>query len=480
MLDDRTALSEMLKYYYTVEGVQNLLERGDPRLKYFDKVITVEGKKTPFAVSDTFGFCSAAYTKVKANALSDEGAVVFNVDAGQLFTSFQISADEIQAIKSEKGGFQSIPDFKLNACIEGLSRGLAASLDGRGYGEIGVFNDAATFVANTAIDISLPSDVLIKIPTKGKILLKPAVSTAENDANVITLTIVSVNEDTVTVKPAASSTVTAGSHLIICIEGSMIGSAPRRPMGLGGWIPAVNARTGATWTNFIDDQFFGVHRSAHRHVYGNFIAAKTDTETKQTTIERAAIVARRMGLVSGVLFMNDEDYFEYVQELEAKNQYYTITNTAEGRNAAFGYEKVAGKMVGTSISEIVDSPYVVKQQFWLLDPKVVVMFEYSNSYDYATKKVKGSNEAGKALTTDLENESPVKENALIHGLNIDYLFDIHSGEPTDNGATTLVDMHFFGSWAVINPSLVTTGFFAKAKATPDGTPDFSGIVSYYA
>jgi hypothetical protein len=117
----------------------------------------------------------------------------------------------------------------------------------------------------------------------------------------------------------------------------------------------------------------------------------------------------------------------------------------------------------------------------LLDPKVVVMFEYSNAYDYATKKVKGNNEAGKALTTDLENESPVKENALIHGLNIDYLFDIHSGEDSDNGATTLVDMHFFGSWAVINPSLVTTGFFAKAKTDPDDkTPDFSGIVSYYA
>jgi hypothetical protein len=252
---------------------------------------------------------------------------------------------------------------------------------------------------------------------------------------------------------------------------------PIFPVGLAGWIPTVDARdgSGTDWPAYVGTSFYGVNRSNYSSALcGNFVKPLTATETKQETIERAGVIARRKGLVDGVLVMNDLDRLDLVKELEAKGSYFTGTINADKRSASFGFDELTANFAGTSISKIVDSPYCPRRQFWLVDPDVIQMFEYSNASGYVIPDGIADNEPGKQLTTELDKESPVGGDSVAYGLNVDYLFDIHDGVATWEGQATEVDMHLFGTWAVINPSLVTTGFFSNGTLN-----DFSDIVAFY-
>lgn len=470
-------LRSLLKEYYTVKGVQSLIDRTDPFLKILKNRVPVEGDSAPFAVSAGFGTCTANFLSAQSQAVKEGRAYKFKVEAGQLYAVITMNAKEIAAARSDKGGFQSLPLYKMNYAIEGMRRGLASALYGRGFGEIGVYNASTTFTANTSTTIQVGSDVLLKIPPEGKIVLKATVDAA---AVLTTLTITDIGVDTITVVPDTTVSTTAGTPVIICLDGAMDPNGnPIFPVGLAGWVPAVDARdaTGTDWPAYVGQSFYGVNRSNYAaQLCGNFVLPATSTETKQETIERAAMIARRKGLVDGVLVLNDLDRLELTNELQAKGSYFTGTINADKRSAAFGLDELTANFAGTSISKIVDSPYCPRQQFWLVDPDVIQMFEYSNAAGYVIPDGIEDNEPGKQLTTELDKESPVSGDSVAYGLNVDYLFDIHDGVATWEGQATEVDLHLFGTWAVINPSLVTTGFFAKDNS---GVNDFSEIVAFY-
>lgn len=476
-ISNSTFLRSLLKEYYTVKGVQSLIDRTDPLLKILKNRVPVEGDSAPFAVSAGFGTCTANFLSAQSQAVKEGRAYKFKVEAGQLYAVITLNAKEIQAARTEKGGFQSLPLYKVNYAVEGMRRGLASALYGRGYGEIGVYNASTTFTSGSsnAVKINVGSDILLKIPPEGKIVMKNTV-----DASTVlgTLTITDIGEDTITVWSDTSFTTTAGTPVIICLDGAMDPNGnPIFPVGLAGWVPTVDARddSGTDWPAYVGTSFFGVNRSNYAaQLCGNFVKPATATETKQETIERAAMIARRKGLVDGVLVLNDVDRLELTNELQAKGSYFTGTINADKRSAAFGLDELTANFAGTSISKIIDSPYCPRRQFWLLEPDVVQMFEYSNASGYVIPDGIPDNEPGKQLTTELDKESPVSGESIAYGLNVDYLFDIHDGVATWEGQATEIDMHLFGTWAVINPSLVTTGFFSNGTLN-----DFADIVAFY-
>ena len=486
-------LKALLKEYYAVKGVQNLLDRSDPFLKVLKNRIPVEGESVPFAVSAGFSACTANWVDAKSMATSSGNVFKFKVDSGALHAPVVLTAKDMAAVKGDAGGFQKLPVYKFNAAIEGMRRALAAALYGRGYGEIGVYNETNTFADNGTATMTVPTDVLLKLPPNGKIVLKETVDATAIKA-ILKVTDIGTDNITVSVVKAdsASYSTTAGTPVIICIYGAgddedsettlTTGNAIF-PVGLAGWVPAVDARdnSGTDWPAYVNTQFFGVNRKNYsQYLCGNFYKPKTSKETKQETIESAAMIARRKGLVDGVLVINDEDRLALTNELNGsgKAAYWTGTINADKRNMAFGLDELTAQFSSTSISKIIDSPYCPKGQFWLVDPEVIDLFEYSQTASYAIPDGIEENEPGKQMTTELDKALPLEGDSIVDGLNIDYLFDIGSSDSVDTyeGMGKIVDLHFFGNFAVINPSLVTTGFFAKDNS---GSLDFSDIVAFY-
>lgn len=496
-------LKALLKEYYAVKGVQNLLDRNDPFLKVLKNRIPVEGESVPFAVSAGFGACTANWVNAKAMASSNGNVFKFKVDSGALHSPVVLTAKDMVAVSSESGGFQKLPLYKFNTAIEGMRRSLAAAVYGRGYGEIAVWkaDGTTTFTANSTQQLNLSSDALLKLPPNGRFILKSSVDASAFNAllevtdigidHVDTKCIVASDNDPVT--PSTSWTPAANAAVIVCLYGA--GDAenekngtistdvgnPIFPVGIGGWTPSVGARaTGTDWDTYVAQTFFGVNRSRYsQYLCGNFYKPASYDETKQQTIESAAMIARRKGLVDGVLVINDEDRLALTNELNGANKaaYWTGTINADKRNMAFGIDELTAQFSSTSISKIIDSPYCPKGQFFIVDPEVIDLFEYSQTASYVIPDGIEENEPGKQMTTELDKESPVEDNKIVDGLNIDYLFDIGDSVDTYEGMGKIVDLHFFGNFAVINPSLVTTGFFAK----DDGSHnlDFSDIVAFY-
>ena len=459
-ITNEAAVLAMLKVYYAKEGVENLMFRNSPVLKALTKT-RVEGKVQNFAAMfGRGGACSGNFTKAIALASTVSKNVEFSVTPGQLFSVYTMNAKEVQASKSGRGAYMKIAGSRMFAASESFRKTMGAALYGSGYGELcAATTDALT--AGQFTEVVLPTHAIMKIDIGSQL---EVVETKDSTAVLATLDVDAINGNTVRVK--SSATYTPAATDIIRLAGSVDGDGkPRLPVGLDGWLPVLGGRTGANWTAYIGTDFFNVNRKvASDRLAGAFYSSigkteadGTTAEKKSTTIQKTLQIARRQGSAADLIIMNDEDFLDFANEIQADNTYFTQTSTKAKREANVGFEKFSASFSTNYIENIVDDPLCPKGRGYILDKSAVEIWSYTNAEKIADG-VEGNN-PGKP--DPMGSDDSGKENDP-YGLIIDDYLNIKPGVDTDDGPSTQVALQFYGSFVVTNPSVCAVFEFADS------------------
>ena len=450
------SIKALLKVYYK-DGVENLMFRNSPLLKKLQKN-RIEGKTYNFsAMYGRGGAVAGDFTKARNLAASVSKNVEFAVEPGQLFSVYTMNAKEVQASVTKRGAYMKVAGAKMFAASEGFRKTIAASLYGRGFGELCFAPDSVSFTQDTAADITLPMDAIMKIDVGSELVIKTSVA---GDSTTIkaTLTVNAITGTSVNVTPSA--TYETAPTDVICLAGSMDASgAPLLPVGLGGWLPAVGSRTGASWQTYINSKFFNVERkAAPDRLAGAFYAEASSTAKKTDAVEALLMQVRRQGSLADMIVMNDEDWLAMSAEIATSNTYFTQTSTKEAKKAAIGFDSFAASFSTNYVENIIDDPYCPKGEFFILD-STAVEFDTLTNTDKVDDGVAGNN-PGKPDPMSDENDGHENDP---YKLIIDDYINVQAGEADVNGPCSEVTLMLFGTFAVTNPSNCGHGLFYGAN-----------------
>ena len=449
-------IKALLKVYYK-DGVENLMFRNSPLLKKLQKN-RIEGKTYNFsAMYGRGGAVAGDFTKARNLAASVSKNVEFAVEPGQLFSVYTMNAKEVQASVTKRGAYMKVAGAKMFAASEGFRKTIAASLYGRGFGELCFAPDSVSFTQDTAADITLPMDAIMKIDVGSELVIKTSVA---GDSTTIkaTLTVNAITGTSVNVTPSA--TYETAPTDVICLAGSMDASgAPLLPVGLGGWLPAVGSRTGSSWQTYINSKFFNVERkAAPDRLAGAFYAEASSTAKKTDAVEALLMQVRRQGSLADMIVMNDEDWLAMSAEIATSNTYFTQTSTKEAKKAAIGFDSFAASFSTNYVENIIDDPYCPKGEFFILD-STAVEFDTLTNTDKVDDGVAGNN-PGKPDPMSDENDGHENDP---YKLIIDDYINVQAGEADVNGPCSEVTLMLFGTFAVTNPSNCGHGLFYGAN-----------------
>ena len=449
-------IKALLKVYYK-DGVENLMFRNSPLLKKLQKN-RIEGKTYNFsAMYGRGGAVAGDFTKARNLAASVSKNVEFAVEPGQLFSVYTMNAKEVQASVTRRGAYMKVAGAKMFAASEGFRKTLAASLYGRGYGELCFAPASVSFTQDTAADITLPMDAIMKIDVGSELVIKTSVA-GDSTSIKATLTVNAITGTSVNVTPSATYETAATD--VICLAGSMDASgAPLLPVGLGGWLPAVGSRTGLNWQTYINSKFYNVERkAAPDRLAGAFYAEASSTAKKTDAVEALLMQVRRQGSLADMIVMNDEDWLAMSAEIATSNTYFTQTSTKEKKQAAIGFDSFAASFSTNYVENIIDDPYCPKGEFFILD-STAVEFDTLTNTDKVEDGVAGNN-PGKPDPMSDENNGP---EADPYKLIIDDYINVQAGEADVNGPCSEVTLMLFGTFAVTNPSNCGHGLFYGAN-----------------
>lgn len=449
-------IKALLKVYYK-DGVENLMFRNSPLLKKLQKN-RIEGKTYNFsAMYGRGGAVAGDFTKARNLAASVSKNVEFAVEPGQLFSVYTMNAKEVQASVTRRGAYMKVAGAKMFAASEGFRKTLAASLYGRGYGELCFAPASVSFTQDTAADITLPMDAIMKIDVGSELVIKTSVA-GDSTSIKATLTVNAITGTSVNVTPSATYETAATD--VICLAGSMDASgAPLLPVGLGGWLPAVGSRTGLTWQTYINSKFFNVERkAAPDRLAGAFYVEASSTAKKANAVEALLMQVRRQGSLADMIVMNDEDWLAMSAEIATSNTYFTQTSTKESKKAAIGFDSFAASFSTNYVENIIDDPYCPKGEFFILD-STAVEFDTLTNTDKVEDGVTGNNPGKPDPMSDENNGHEADPYKLI----IDDYINVQAGEADVNGPCSEVTLMLFGTFAVTNPSNCGHGLFYGAN-----------------
>lgn len=449
-------IKALLKVYYK-DGVENLMFRNSPLLKKLQKN-RIEGKTYNFsAMYGRGGAVAGDFTKARNLAASVSKNVEFAVEPGQLFSVYTMNAKEVQASVNKRGAYMKVAGAKMFAASEGFRKTIAASLYGRGYGELCFAPASVSLTQDTAADITLPMDAIMKIDVGSELVIKTSVA-GDSTSIKATLTVNAITGTSVNVTPSATYETAATD--VICLAGSMDASgAPLLPVGLGGWLPAVGSRTGINWQTYINSKFFNVERkAAPDRLAGAFYAEASSTAKKANAVEALLMQVRRQGSLADMIVMNDEDWLAMSAEIATSNTYFTQTSTKESKKAAIGFDSFAASFSTNYVENIIDDPYCPKGEFFILD-STAVEFDTLTNTDKVEDGVAGNNPGKPDPMSDENNGHEADPYKLI----IDDYINVQAGEADVNGPCSEVTLMLFGTFAVTNPSNCGHGLFYGAN-----------------
>ena len=449
-------IKALLKVYYK-DGVENLMFRNSPLLKKLQKN-RIEGKTYNFsAMYGRGGAVAGDFTKARNLAASVSKNVEFAVEPGQLFSVYTMNAKEVQASVTRRGAYMKVAGAKMFAASEGFRKTLAASLYGRGYGELCFAPASVSFTQDAAADITLPMDAIMKIDVGSELVIKTSVA-GDSTSIKATLTVNAITGTNVNVTPSATYETAATD--VICLAGSMDASgAPLLPVGLGGWLPAVGSRTGSSWQTYINTKFYNVERkAAPDRLAGAFYAEASSTAKKTDAVEALLMQVRRQGSLADMIVMNDEDWLAMSAEIATSNTYFTQTSTKESKKAAIGFDSFAASFSTNYVENIIDDPYCPKGEFFILD-STAVEFDTLTNTDKVDDGIAGNNPGKPDPMSDENNGHEADPYKLI----IDDYINVQAGEADVNGPCSEVTLMLFGTFAVTNPSNCGHGLFYGAK-----------------
>ncbi len=437
-------LLTIYKTYYTDDKMEQLLFRNSPVAKKIKKS-RITGKEYAFAMLyGRGGAVSGDFTVAVANSASQSRNAEMKVQPGRIFSVFNITQLEKMASNDKRGAYIPAVVDRMFGATEAMRKAYAAALYGMGYGEVG---QIALITLAAATTIVLTNDAIIKIDVGSKFQVTS--TTLPSGALEPTVhTVTAIDGNTVTFTPA----VPIGGYIVnawVELQGCRdAGGGPLFPVGLGGWIPSLGNRTGATWLAYIATSFNGVVRSiATERLAGGFYL-RTGAEKYSDAISQGIRIVRRQGGVPTMIVLNDEDYMTVMTELNTQTNYWQSINTSDkgSKNEVTRGISDMKFAFSTSYLDIVyDDPYCPKGTCYILDEKVIEFVGLSNVDAPINDGVQGNDPGAQSL-------GDISDVDLQFKFIIDDYINIVPGTATQDGPGAQVSLSLYGNWVVRNPA----------------------------
>lgn len=435
-------LLAIFKTWYAEEKMENLLFRNSPVLRDIKKK-RIGGEEYAFAsMYGAGGNISASYTKAVANAANNSKNAKFKVTPGKLFSAYNVTQQEILASKDNKGAFIDAQVNRFFAGNENIRKGMAAALYGMGYGEVGTIDGAVTAGDSTLVVDSYSTAIKLDV---GAVIQVTDGTLASDTLFSTEYEVTKVDGLTVTISPVAADAFVDGAY--ICFAGGRSGSTPLFPIGLGGWVPTVANRTGATWDTYIGTSFFGVDRSVNPNkLAGSFVLRDSGASEKyNSALTRGVQALRRAGGVPNMIVLNDEDWATIQSEIAAETSGYQQVNTSSKgskKENVVGFDKIKFSFSSNFIEYVYDDPYCPKGTAYVLDMEVIDFVSLSGTRNM-DDGVSGNNPGSPDVDVD-------GDPGTNYELLIDDFVDVRPADDTDDGPGQRVSMSVYGNFTIRN------------------------------
>jgi len=462
----------MLKEYWIEEGVQNLVARNSRVLPKFD-VLRVVGKEQCIAVSSEFGGAiSGDYTKALANVAQQGEVQAFHYTPGKLFSLYKVSPDEYAVSKNYDGATMKIEGVKHAKSVDRVRKVLSGTgLYGRGYGELCVINDTTALSTAADTTYTIPFNAYMQISNGMSLAFKATVDGAEAATMTVTSKVAYSGGATAQITVRGDAAYTPAATDILAFAGATVlqngNQVPRFPVGLAGAFPTVANRTGATWTTFIGNSYYGVNRSKDVNgLCGAYVNDKANNVAKKVTLKKALRIADAMGSKANLIVLNDIDWEELSTEIEAQNLYYSNVKDGRGkRDAGIGLSNIDVNFYTSLVERVVPDPFCPKGTFYVLDTDTIKFLSFYNT-EFVKNDKSAAEEPGKVM--NLNETEGAEKNSVddpFQALIDDYL----SSEPAHDmdGVATVISMRIRGTFAALNPSVNVVGHFYATAGDND-------------
>lgn len=444
-----SGLLTVFKEYYTDNEMEQVLWRASPVLREIKKN-RVGGKSYNFAANYGSGGAAAGDATVAATnaAAGTSKSAQFACTPGQLFSIFNVGAQEVLASENIRGAFVPVPVIKMYDGTAAFRRLFATALYGMGFGEIGNAIVFTTVVGSNTADLGqFSSTVKLDIGSVFQVT-NGALPSSALRTSVNTVTAISGNSVTFT----ATAVETWAATDWIEIQGCRSGSTPLLPIGLSGWLPSLAGRTGASWTTYIGTAFYGVDRSVFPdRLAGNYIVRNTGASEKYSDcIVRAVKAVRNAGGSPTWLVINPDDYATVIAEVNGQTTYFqSMDIPAKGKKNEVARGLSDSKyMFSTSyVDKVYDDPYCPRFTAYVIDEESIEFAMLSNADSPVNDGIVANNPGSQAINgisaPDLKGNS--------YAFIFDDYVTIQPGSIAAGGPVLQVILQLYGTFAIRGP-----------------------------
>ena len=356
---DITAVTPVLKNRYTKMKIQTLAF-ASTFLAMIPKDTEAGGNAYIGAMRSAIG-STASHTATTAFSTGSSSTYnQFTCPYSQAFATANVTG---QAIDQSKGDANALVDAmvsEFDGAFLDIGQMLGADLYGNGggsFGQIATTNTGST----TTITLQQPSQIVNFV--QGQIV-QLSVDDGTGGSGVLsgTLTITAVNIDTGSLTASAawwslnSSSSVAGYYIFQ--DGNYAGAYA----GLGGWLPAYNARGN------LGTSFNGVVRSADPTRLAG-VALNGMGAPKDVTLIKAASLVQRMGGRPGYALLNPLDYSSIVTAATSRIIYTTVQSFDNAQLSFKAAELATEYGVITLVTDVfcpLGTCYLIQMDTWLM------------------------------------------------------------------------------------------------------------------
>lgn len=445
-------LLTIYKTYYTDDKMEQLLFRNSPVARKIKKS-RITGKEYAFAMLYGRGGAVAGdFTVAVANSASQTRNAEMRVQPGRIFSVFNITQLEKMASSDKRGAYVPAIVDRMFGATEALRKTYASALYATGYGEVGQV--PAVPAGNYAVgqlSLTLTNATIIKIDVGTKFQVTTTTLPSGNLAPTVhTVTAIDGNDIHFSgVVPDIGGGVGYIADAWMELEGSRDGSGnPLLPVGLAGWIPSLDDRTGAVWLAYIVAPFNGVVRNVATDRLAGGFYKNTGAQKYSDCISEGIRIVRRQGGVPTMIVLNDEDYMTVMGELQTNTNYWQAINTSDkgSKNSVTrGISEMKFAFSTSYLDLVYDDPYLEAGTCYILDEKVIEFVGLSNVDTPINDGVQGNDPGAQSL-------DGISEVDLQFRFVIDDYINIVPGTATQDGPGAQVSLSLYGNWIVRNPA----------------------------
>lgn len=461
-ISDSQAIMKSLKVFYK-DGMKSLLERDGSAIKEVP-FVKVEGKTYNISnIAGRGGAVAGNWVAAKAKAGSRGLQAEYAVEPGNIWATHTVLKNEIAAGKTHLGSYAPLLARGFYRSTKALRTALAASFYGRGYGEVGILLEAiASSAVDAEVDVKLTKDAIVKLDVEQDIVFKTNTTDAESSST-LAGEVIEILPGFSGVKIRVTKAGSASAGAVVCLAGSAFAEgSPILPMGLDGWLPIVNGRTGEAWNTYISQAFFAQHRKVASDRMAGYFYNAPASEKYTDSLINALYFARFGGMEPDIIIVNTEDRAQISKELTNLDHYYSATNSKAARKVNVGNEDFSVSAATNYVDLIVDDTFCPLGRFFIGNKSAWEYAIWFSKQDQNKDDGISTLEPGKQEPEDLES---FNFDEGVSKLNIEDYITIQDGVDTPRGPGVTVGLGFMGALCVTDTSAWVTGVFAVADKT---------------